>query len=125
MEANGTGGVRWPLLAGDPGLAQHLMTEELRGGWLNVPRAYTLFDLLGAGLGAYMVYMGIRDRGDWQGRVAIGLGAVMIFIHTQRFFYAPQTAAGLSRLARAIDLDRADLARIAADLPPPPTELRP
>ncbi len=95
-----------------------LQAEELRGGWLGFPRAFQIIDLMGMSLGAWMAYMGWRDRGQWQGLVSIGLGAVMMFIHSQRFAYAPQSASGLEQLAKNLNLTQRDLARISAELAP-------
>jgi len=79
-----------------------LLADELRGGWLNVPRAYSLLDFLGAALGSYFLWAGATGRAPRWSLAAIG--GIMIFIHTQRFFYAPQSADGLRRLVAALDL---------------------
>lgn len=91
-----------------------LIRDDLRAGWLGVPQAYQPFDALGAAMGAYFIYAGATGRGPpW---ATIGLGAVMVYIHVQRFFYAPQTREGLIRLARALELEPADVEAIAAEL---------
>lgn len=96
-----------------------LLVEELRGGWLNVPRAYTAFDWFGVGLGGFMAYLGTRQPGPL-GHVAVALGAVMVWIHAQRFLYAPASHAGFAQLARAIGMNQSDLDRIRGELPPAP-----
>lgn len=99
----------------------NLLTQEFRGGWLGMPLPYSIVDLAGAALGGYMTFMGIRElrrAENWQGIVAIGLGAVMIWIHTQRFFYAPQDQRGFIRLARELEITQADLDRLRPMLAP-------
>ncbi len=80
-----------------------VLKHELRGGWLGVPEAYHPFDALGAGMGAWFIYDAVQypRRTAW---VNIALGAIMIYIHSQRFFYAPQDKAGLDRLLNALDI---------------------
>ena len=81
--------------------------HEIRGGWLGVPEAYHVLDFLGVALGSYFIWHGATDRGPaW---LTIGLGSIMVWIHSQRFFYAPQTQAGLVRLMDAIDVSPADI----------------
>lgn len=79
------------------------LQQELRGGWLGVPEAYHPYDFLGVALGTYVLSLGIRGSTpvNW---LAIGVGALMIVIHVQRFFYAPQDRAGLDRLLEALDV---------------------
>lgn len=98
-----------------------LMKQELRGGWLGMPRRFSPLDLAGAGLGAYMTFMGVRElqrARNWQGMLAIGLGAMMIWIHTQRFFLAPQDQGGFIRLATDLGITQTDLDRLRPMLPP-------
>ena len=85
-----------------------MMQQELRGAWLGMPRAYHLFDGLGMALGAWFVWNALDDprKSAW---VNIALGSVMIYIHSQRFFYAPQDRAGLDRLLSSLNVTRADL----------------
>lgn len=76
--------------------------DELRSGWLGLPRAYSTLDFLGMALGSYFIWAGATGKAPRWSLAAIG--GVMIFIHTQRFFYAPQTGEGLKRLIAAIGL---------------------
>lgn len=107
------------------------LVQEHRGGWLGMPSRFSVLDLSGAGLGAFMGYLGVRElrRGqNWQGYTALALGGVMIWIHTRRFFYAPQDQAGFIKLARAVNVTQADLDRLRPMLPPgssPPALLPP
>ncbi len=79
-----------------------IVKSEFRGGWLGLPEQFELIDLLGFGLGAYFLYDGVTRKGpQW---LTISLGAIMIYIHTQRFFYAPQTKAGLINLLKSLDI---------------------
>ncbi len=98
-----------------------LVIDELRGGWLGVPKAYTALDFFGVALGGWVAYLGWRERQSPVGAVSIALGGVMAYIHIQRFFYAPQSRDGLLRLLRALqvtpaefDVMRAELAAIEA-----------
>ena len=88
--------------------ANDLLKHELRGAWLGVPDAYHILDGLGAAMGAYFIYDGVRypRQTAW---LNIGLGAIMIFIHTQRFFYAPQNREGLNRLLNALEIRPEDI----------------
>jgi len=98
-----------------------LLNDEHRGGWLGMPRKYSVIDLGGAALGGYMIYMGTREMRratGWQGLLAVALGGVMIWIHTQRFFYAPQDQRGFIKLAQEMQLTQTDLDRIRPLLPP-------
>ena len=85
-----------------------LLQHELRGAWLGMPKAYTPMDALGVGMGAYFLWDGWNTQRptSW---LSISLGAVMIYIHAQRFYYAPQTKAGLTRLLNALEIDAQDL----------------
>ena len=99
-----------------------LLQQEHRGGWLGMPRKYSIIDLSGAMLGGYMGYMGYRElqrnRNAWQGILALALGGVMIWIHTQRFFYAPQDQRGFIKLAQEMGITQTDLDRLRPLLPP-------
>jgi len=98
-----------------------LMQQEHRGGWLGMPRKYSVVDLSGAFLGGYMGYLGYRELQRapcWQGYLALALGGVMIWIHTQRFFYAPQDQRGFIKLAQELAITQADLDRLRPLLPP-------
>ena len=98
-----------------------LVKQELRSGWLGMPGKFSPLDFAGAGLGAYMTYMGIRElqrARTWQGMLAIGLGGLMIWIHTQRFFAAPQDQGGFIRLANDLGITQLDLDRLRPMLPP-------
>lgn len=97
-------------------MTNDLLLQEHRGGWLGMPRKYSIIDLAGAGMGGYMGYLGYRElqrsSGSWQGLLAIALGGVMIWIHTQRFFYAPQDQRGFIKLARELEVTQSDLDRL-------------
>lgn len=81
--------------------------HEIRAGWLEVPEAYHPIDAIGAAMGSYFIYQGTTGKGpDW---LTVSLGAIMVWIHAQRFFYAPQSQAGLTRLLRAVDIKREDV----------------
>lgn len=87
-----------------------LLRAELRGAWLGVPQAYNLFDFTGAALGAYFIYSAVgKDKRFAPPWFTASLGVLMIFIHTQRFFYAPQTKEGLRRLLTALDIKPEDI----------------
>lgn len=91
-----------------------LMQQELRGGWLGVSDAYQPLDALGMALGAYFLYAGATKKAPcW---LTATLGGVMIFIHSQRFLYAPKDRAGLIRLAKALKLTQKDFAVIQQEL---------
>jgi len=92
----------------------NLLSQELRAGWLGVGDKYQPLDALGTALGAYFLYAGATNKApDW---LTAALGGVMIFIHTQRFFYAPKDRAGLIRLAKALNLSQRDFDVIKAEL---------
>ena len=79
-----------------------LMKQELRGGWLGIGKPYQPLDLLGVTLGSYFLYTGVTGKGPpW---LTISLGAIMIYIHTQRFLYAPQTRDGLINLLNTLEV---------------------
>ena len=93
-----------------------LLKQELRGGWIGVGDAYQPLDALGMALGAYFIYAGATNKApNW---LTAALGGVMIYIHTQRFFYAPTDRAGLIRLAKALDLTSKDFDIVRAELLP-------
>lgn len=79
-----------------------LIKQEMRGGWLGMPRPFELIDLLGIALGSYFIYEGVTGKGpQW---ITISLGAIMVYIHSRRFVYAPQTKAGLTNLLQQLDI---------------------
>ncbi len=91
-----------------------IVKDEFRGGWLGLPEPFELIDLLGFGLGAYFLYDGVTRKGpQW---LTVSLGAIMIYIHTQRFFYAPQTKAGLINLLNSLDISPEEIEGIKAQL---------
>lgn len=91
-----------------------LLRQELRAGWLGVGDAYQPLDLLGAGLGAYFLYAGATGKAPkW---LTATLGGLMIFIHTQRFLYAPKDRSGLIRLAKTLKLTQKDFDIIEREL---------
>lgn len=64
-------------------LVDQLLEEELRN-WQGTPRPFQLLDFLGVGLGSYFLWDG------WgRNNLNVALGAVMIYIHAQRFLLAP------------------------------------
>lgn len=85
----------------------NLMQQELRSGWLGIDRKYQPLDFLGAALGSYFLYNGVTGKGDrW---INVSLGAIMIFIHTQRFFFAPSNKEGLIRLMKSLNITPEEL----------------
>ena len=79
-----------------------MMKNELRGGWLGLPKPFKPIDLLGVGLGSYFIYSAVTNKAPpW---LTISLGAIMIYIHSQRFFYAPQTKEGLQALLTQLNV---------------------
>lgn len=94
-----------------------LTQDELRGGWLGIPRPFTPLDFMGAALGAYFIFAGATGRAPrW---TLTALGSMMIYIHVQKFFYAPQTREGLVRLLRDLDVTPEEIASDLAQLPAP------
>ena len=79
-----------------------LQYEELKN-YCNIPDKYQLIDFLGAGLGTFFIINNARQmykdtqRGDkisgWN-FVGLGLGSVMLYIHTARFFWAEEIKSG-------------------------------
>lgn len=91
-----------------------LLRQELRAGWLGVGETYQPLDFLGAALGAYFLYAGATNKApNW---LTAALGGVMIYIHTQRFFYAPKSRDGLIRLAKVLKLEQQDFDAIEVEL---------
>lgn len=79
-----------------------LIKQDLRAGWLGIGTAYQPLDFLGVALGSYFVYQGVTHKApDW---LTVSLGAIMIYIHSQRFFYAPQTKDGLIKLLKTLNV---------------------
>lgn len=86
-----------------------LIKQEFRGGWLGMPRQFEVIDFLGLALGSYFLYDGVTGKGpQW---LTISLGTIMIYLHTQRFFYAPTTKAGLVNLLKSLDVTPEEVAR--------------
>ena len=84
-----------------------LQKYELRSGWLGLPEPWHPLDLLGVAMGSAIIWSAVDKRApDW---VPIALGGIMVFIHTQRFFHAPQTRDGLARLLKSLDVKASDL----------------
>ena len=93
-----------------------LLKQELRGSWLGVADAYQPLDAAGAALGAFFLFAGATNKvPSW---LVAALGSVMIFVHLQKFFYAPKDRAGLIRLAKALDLQPQDLDSIKQEIGP-------
>lgn len=97
-----------------------LLRQEFRGGWLGIPEQFSAIDFLGAALGAYFIWAGATGRAPRWSLAA--LGGIMVYIHVQRFAYAPQTREGLINLLRALDVAPEELAPIAAQLVEPEPE---
>lgn len=86
-----------------------LIKQELRGGWLDMPGQFEAIDFFGFALGSYFLYDGVTGKGpQW---LTISLGALMIYIHTRRFFYAPTTKEGLINLLESLDVTPEEVAR--------------
>lgn len=86
-----------------------MIKREMRGGWLGIPEPFEAIDFLGMALGGYFLYNGVTSKGpQW---LTIGLGAIMVYIHSQRFFYAPQSKAGLVNLLKSLDVTAEEIAR--------------
>ena len=83
--------------------------QELRGAWLGLPEAYHPFDFLGVALGGYFLVTHPSAFGK-------ALGLLMIGIHINRFFFAPQDMTGLERLAQALDVSPEALHALAERL---------
>lgn len=91
-----------------------LSKYELRSGWLGLPEPWHPLDLIGVAMGAAIIWSAVDRRAPrW---VPIALGGVMVFIHSQRFFHAPQTRDGLMRLLQSLDVTPAELAELAPQL---------
>ncbi len=86
-----------------------LIKQEFRGGWLGMPRQFEAIDFLGLAMGSYFLYNGVTGKGPkW---ATISLGAIMMYIHTRRFFYAPTTKTGLVNLLKSLDVTPEEIAR--------------
>lgn len=84
-----------------------LLKQELRSGWLGAPRKFQALDFMGAAMGGYFIYAGTTGRAPrW---LTVSLGAIMVYIHTRRFLYAPQDREGLLRLLRALDVSEDEI----------------
>lgn len=84
-----------------------LLHQEIRGGWLGRPVPFHPLDFLGVGLGTFFLWRSWRD-----GRtLGMALGALMIAIHSVRFFYAPTDPEKLHRLVESVGLRWEDLCR--------------
>ena len=95
------------MIADLPPELPELYKHEIRAGWLDVPEAFHPIDFLGAAMGSYFIWHGATGKGpQW---ATIGLGTIMVWIHLQRFFYAPQGQTGLIRLLKAVDVKREDI----------------
>lgn len=91
-----------------------IVKSEFRGGWLGLPEQFEVIDLLGFALGSYFLYNGVTGKGpQW---LTISLGAIMMYIHSQRFFYAPQSKAGLINLLKSLDITPEQIKGIEAAL---------
>lgn len=85
-----------------------LLKDELRSGWLGIERPFQPLDFLGAALGAYFIWDAVTGKGDkW---INVGLGSIMIFIHTKRFLFAPSDKEGLERLLKTLDVRPEEIA---------------
>ena len=75
------------------GIFNQVQTEELRA-FCDCPTKFQTLDFLGVALGSYFAIDGVRrfkDEGEqpWAS-VSIGLGALMIWIHSRRFVYGSE-----------------------------------
>lgn len=81
---------------------QNLIKQDLRAGWLGIGDKFEPLDFLGVALGSYFIYNGVTRKGpQW---LNISLGAIMVYIHSQRFFYAPKSRDGLIRLLNDLNV---------------------
>jgi hypothetical protein len=87
-----------------------LLEQELRGGWLGVPHRYHALDFLGIALGAYFIWAGATGRAPRWSLAA--LGGIMVYIHAQRFFFAPQSREGLIRLLDELRITPEEIASL-------------
>jgi hypothetical protein len=93
-----------------------LLKQELRGGWLDVGNKFQAIDFFGMALGSYFIYDGVTGKGpQW---LTVSIGAIMIYIHSQRFLYAPKSREGLMRLMRDLDITPEE---VVGELPGPGT----
>lgn len=91
-----------------------IVKREFRGGWLGLPEPFEVIDLLGFALGSYFLWNGVTKKGpQW---LTVSLGAIMMYIHSQRFFYAPQTKAGLINLMQKLEITPEEIEGIQAQL---------
>ncbi len=91
----------------------NLLKQELRGGWLDIGDKFQAIDFFGMALGSYFLWDGVTKKGpQW---LTVSIGAIMIYIHSQRFYYAPKSQEGLKRLMRDLDITPEELQNL---LPP-------
>ncbi len=84
-----------------------LLKQELRGGWLDIGDKFQAIDFFGMALGSYFLWDGVTGKGPkW---VTVSIGAIMVYIHSQRFYYAPKSREGLMRLMRDLDVSPEEL----------------
>lgn len=95
-------------------MANDLLKQELRSSFLGVGDTFQPLDATGAALGAYFLFAGITNRAP--PALTALLGGIMIFVHLQKFFFAPKDRTGLIRLAKALDLTQADFDAIEIEL---------
>ncbi len=88
-------------------MPQDLIKQDLRSGWLEIGQKWQTLDFIGVALGSYFIYDGVtRKAPPW---LTISLGAIMVYIHSQRFFYAPQSRDGLIRLLNNLEVTPEEL----------------
>ncbi len=88
-------------------MATEIQKYEYRSGWLGLPKPFHPFDLIGVSMGALIIWSAVDNRAPkW---VPIALGGIMVYIHSQRFFNAPQSRDGLIRLLDATGVSAREL----------------
>jgi hypothetical protein len=77
-----------------------LVKQEMKN-YLGIPQRFQAIDFLGVIMGAIFfmdAYRRIIKRKPLNPFLPLSLGVVMIWIHSTRFFYAPQTRQQLDKL---------------------------
>jgi len=73
-------------------LLNNLLLEELKNS-CECPEKFQLLDFLGVGLGTFFITHGVfvlRKHNEETALIEMMLGAIMVFIHSQRFFFAKE-----------------------------------
>lgn len=77
-------------------IIDRIENEELRN-FCNCPKEYQLIDFFGAFLGAFFLVQNaifLSKRFNYLNIAGIGLGAIMFYIHTARFWWAEDVKSG-------------------------------